>query len=309
MARPRKDGLDYFPLDVNFLSDLKIKKIIRAYGAQAVAVVISVLTTIYRDNGYFATYDEDLIFIIADELKLEDSYVKDVIEKLIEVDFLNKEQKEKNNILTSIGIQERYLKVCERRVKTTLNAPYNLLNNSSNELPQTESTPESGLCIQKPRSTGVNDSKSTQSKVKESKVKESKVKNSKEKNSKQQVSKEQESENKINKNKINKNITSSSGQSDIQELLETYQENFGIANSIVQMELQNTLEIFDKEMIIESFKLSVGKDKPFSYMRGIWNKWKENGITTLEQANQLKERHKPYYKPSGYVEQLPDWAK
>ena len=297
MARPRKDGLDYFPLDVNFLSDLKIKKIIRAYGAQAVAVVMSVLTTIYRDNGYFATYDDDLIFIIADELKLEDSYVKNVIEKLIEVDFLNKEQKEKNNILTSIGIQERYLKACERRVKTTLNATYSLLNDSSNELPQTESTPESGLCIQKPHSTGVNDSKSTQSKVKESKVK-----NSKEKNSKQQVSKEQESE-----NKINKNITSSSGQSDIQELLETYQENFGIANSIVQMELQDTLETFDKEMIIESFKLSVGKDKPFSYMRGIWNKWKDNGITTLEQANQSKEQRKPY-KPSGYVEPLPDWA-
>lgn len=298
MARPRKDGLDYFPLDVNFLSDLKIKKIIRAYGAQAVAVVMSVLTTIYRDNGYFATYDDDFIFIIADELKLEDGYVKDVIEKLIEVDFLNKEQKEKNNILTSIGIQERYLKACERRVKTTLNATYRLLNDSSNELPQTESAPEGSFCKQKPHSTGVNDSKSTQSKVKESKVKDSK-----EKNSKQQVSKEQESE-----NKINKNITSSSGQSDIQELLETYQENFGIANSIVQMELQDTLETFDKEMIIESFKLSVGKDKPFSYMRGIWNKWKENGITTLEQANQSKEQRKPY-KPTGYVEILPDWAK
>ena len=298
MARPRKDGLDYFPLDVNFLSDLKIKKIIRAYGAQAVAVVMSVLTTVYRDNGYFATYDDDLIFIIADELKLEDSYVKNVIEKLIEVDFLSKEQKEKNNILTSIGIQERYLKACERRVKTTLNATYSLINDSSNELPQTESTDIEGLCIQKPHSTVVNNSKSTQSKVKESKGKESKVKNSK-----QQVSKEQES-----KNKINKNITSSSGQSDIQELLEIYQENFGVANSIVQLELSTMLETFDKEMIIESFKLSVGKDKPFSYMRGIWNKWKDNGITTLEQANQSKGQYKPYSKPSGYVEPLPDWA-
>ena len=298
MARPRKDGLDYFPLDVNFLSDLKIKKIIRAYGAQAVAVVMSILTTIYRDNGYFATYDDDLIFIIADELKLEDSYVKNVIEKLIEVDFLSKEQKEKNNILTSIGIQERYLKACERRVKTTLNATYNLLNDSSNELPQTEITDKEGFCIQKPHSTGVNDSKSTQSKVKESKVK-----NSKEKNSKQQ-----ESKNKINKNKINKNITSSSGQSDLTELIEIYQENFGVANSIVQLELSTMLETFDKEMIIESFKLSVGKDKPFSYMRGIWNKWKDNGITTLEQANQSKGQYKPYSKPSGYVEPLPDWA-
>lgn len=282
MARPRKDGLDYFPLDVNFLSDLKIKKIIRAYGAQAVAVVMSVLTTIYRDNGYFANYDEDLIFIIADELKLEDGYVKDVIEKLIEVDFLSKEQKEKNNILTSIGIQERYLKVCERRVKKKLNATYNLINDSSNELPQTESTPKESFCKQKPHSTGVNDDDNPQSKVKESKVNKS-------------------------KEKVNK-TTSSGEQTDLEKLLEIYQENFGVANSIVQIELQNTLETFEKELIIESFKLSVGKDKPFSYMRGIWNKWKDNGITTLEQANQLKEQRKPY-KPTGYVEILPDWAK
>ena len=293
MARPRKDGLDYFPVDVNFLSDLKIKKIIRAYGAQAVAVVMSVLTTIYRDNGYFATYDDDLIFIIADELKLEDSYVKNVIEKLIEVDFLSEEQKEKNNILTSIGIQERYLKACERRVKTTLYATYSLLNDSSNELPRTESTDKDGLCIQKPRSTVVNDSKSTQSKVKESKVK----------NSKEQESKQQES-----KNKINKNITSSSGQSDIQELIEIYQANFGVSNSIVELELQEKLDIYGKEMMLESFKSSIGKDKPFAYMRGIWNKWKKYGITTLEQANQPKEQHKPYYKPKGYVEVVPDWA-
>ena len=179
MARPRKDGLDYFPLDVNFLSDLKIKKIIRTYGAQAVAVVMSVLTMVYRDNGYFATYDDDLVFIIADELKLEDGYVKDVIEKMIEVEFLDKKQKEENKILTSIGIQERYLKACERRVKTTLNATYNLLNDSSNELPQTESTDKEGFCRQKSHSTVVNDSKSTQSKVKERKEKDSKEKESK----------------------------------------------------------------------------------------------------------------------------------
>ena len=282
MARPRKDGLDYFPLDVNFLSDLKIKKIIRAYGAQAVAVVMSVLTTVYRDNGYFANYDEDLIFIIADELKLEDGYVKDVIEKLIEVDFLSKEQKEKNNILTSIGIQERYLKVCERRVKKKLNATYDLINDSSNELPQTESTPKESFCKQKPHSTGVNDDDNPQSKVNKSKVNES-------------------------KEKVNK-TTSSGEQTDLEKLLEIYQENFGVANSIVQIELQNTLETFEKELIIESFKLSVGKDKPFSYMRGIWKKWKDSGITTLEQANQSKEQRK-LYKPTGYVEFVPDWAK
>ena len=285
MARPRKDGLDYFPLDVNFLSDLKIKKIIRAYGAQAVAVVMSVLTTIYRDNGYFATYDDDLIFIIADELKLEDGYVKNVIEKLIEVDFLNKEQKEKNNILTSIGIQERYLKACERRVKTTLNVTYSLLNDSSNELPQTESTPESGLRKQKPRSTEVNDSKSTQSKV---------------------------NKNKVNKNKINNNLVSSEKNSDVRELIEMYQENFGICNSLVINDLEKSLGYLDKDAIIESFRLSLEKDNPYLYMKGIWAKWKENGIKTYAQVKHNEEQHKQKrasYKPSGYVEPLPEWAK
>lgn len=286
MARPRKDGLDYFPLDVNFLSDLKIKKIIRAYGAQAVAVVMSVLITIYRDNGYFATYDDDLIFIIADELKLEDGYVKNVIEKLIEVDFLNKEQKEKNNILTSIGIQERYLKACERRVKTTLNATYSLLNDGSNELPQTENTPEGSFCKQKPRSTGVNDSKSTQSKV---------------------------NKNKVNKNKINNNLlTSSEKNSDVQELVNMYQENFGICNSLVINDLEKSLGYLDKDAIIESFRLSLEKDNPYLYMKGIWAKWKENGIKTYAQVKYNEEKHKqnrPSYKPSGYVEPLPAWAK
>ena len=295
MARPRKDGLDYFPLDVNFLSDLKIKKIIRAYGAQAVAVVMSVLTTIYRDNGYFATYDDDLIFIIADELKLEDSYVKNVIEKLIEVDFLSKEQKEKNNILTSIGIQERYLKACERRVKTTLNATYSLLNDSSNELPQTENADEEGLCIQKPHSTGVNDSKSTQSKVNKNKVNKNKV-----------------NKNKVNKNKINNNLVSSEKNSDVRELIEMYQENFGVCNPLVINDIQNSLTMFDKDVVIESFRLSIGKDNPYLYMKGIWKKWKDEGVITLEQvqaSNARHEKNKPTnYKKGGYVEIVPDWA-
>ena len=92
-------------------------------------------------------------------------------------------------------------------------------------------------------------------------------------------------------------------------MIEIYQENFGVSNSIVELELQEKLDIYGKEMMLESFKSSIGKDKPFAYMRGIWNKWEKYGITTLEQANQPKERPKTYYKPKGYVEIVPDWAK
>lgn len=152
MARPRKDGLDYYPMDVNFLGDIKVKKVIRSHGIQAVAVILHLLGTVYRDNGYYATYDDDILFITADELNLEESYVKSVVEKLLEVDFFNREQAKKNKVLTSIGIQERYRKATERRISVNINH---------------------SLCIQKPRSTEENVYKSTQSKVKESKVKES----------------------------------------------------------------------------------------------------------------------------------------
>lgn len=47
MARPRKDGLDYYPMDVNFLGDIKVKKVIRSHGIQAVAVILHLLGTVY----------------------------------------------------------------------------------------------------------------------------------------------------------------------------------------------------------------------------------------------------------------------
>ena len=119
---------------------------------------------------------------------------------------------------------------------------------------------------------------------------------------------------KLNKTKINKNkpVTSSGGSpnNDVQELINVYQENFGVVNPIMQLELKEKLDVYGKEMILESFKRTIGKDKPFQYMRGIWEKWKDNGITTIEQAKQFKTNDKKYYnKTSGYVEIVPDWAK
>ena len=119
---------------------------------------------------------------------------------------------------------------------------------------------------------------------------------------------------KLNKTKLNKNkpVTSSGGSpnNDVQELINVYQENFGVVNSIVQLELKEKLDVYGKEMILESFKRTIGKDKPFQYMRGIWEKWKDNGITTIEQAKQFKTNDKKYYnKPSGYVEIVPNWVK
>ena len=278
MARPRKDGLDYFPVDVNILSDIKTKKLIRSYGTKTVAILIYLLSAIYRDNGYYLQYDDDLKFIIADEFDYEETFVENVILKMVEVDFFNNEMFQKYKILTSEGIQKRFFKASERRVSVNILQTYCLINDSSTGFMYAETPDEPNKCEQKPRSSGVSAYKGTQSKV----------------NSKEDTS-------------------SSSNDSDVQELITMYQDNFGVCNSLVINDIQNSLTMFDKDVIIESFRLSIGKDNPYLYMKGIWNKWKDEGVITLEQVRASKERHeknKPTnYKKSGYVEIVPDWAK
>ena len=51
MARPLKQGIDYFPFDVNFLRNIKVRRIIKAQNG-GVHVLISLLCNIYEDEGY-----------------------------------------------------------------------------------------------------------------------------------------------------------------------------------------------------------------------------------------------------------------
>ena len=51
MARPIKDGIDYFSFDVDFLRDIKVRRVMRSCGNVSVAILISILSTIYRDTG------------------------------------------------------------------------------------------------------------------------------------------------------------------------------------------------------------------------------------------------------------------
>lgn len=274
MARPRKGGLDYYPMDVNFLGDIKVKKVIRSHGIQAVAVILHLLGTVYRDNGYYATYDDDLLFITADELNLEEKYVKDVVEKLLEVDFFSREQAEKNKVLTSIGIQERYRKATERRISVNIN---------------------DSLCIQKPRSSVVNDSKSTQSKVKESKVKESKVED-REASDLAEASKLSKSENEVAK------------------IFEFYQNNIGMMTPYVQQNVIHWCNDTSPELVMLAIEKAVKENAlKFSYAEAILKSWLNQGVKTKAEAMAKMNRRSQagrngYQKANTFKETLPDWA-
>ena len=128
MARPKAKGVEYFPLDVGFLSDLKIRKIMLSHGAASIAVLIYIFAAIYKDEGYFMSIKDDEISLVALDTNLDADYVKQVINRACEVGLFSFRIYDNFRILTSEGIQNRYLKITERRKSVKINTDINLVN-------------------------------------------------------------------------------------------------------------------------------------------------------------------------------------
>lgn len=59
MARPKKQSLDYFPLDVGALGDPKLIAPRQEFGYLATTTYLALLCMIYRDKGYYLRYDDE----------------------------------------------------------------------------------------------------------------------------------------------------------------------------------------------------------------------------------------------------------
>lgn len=166
MARPKKQGLDYFTNDVNFYQDIKIRKLIHYKGIQAVSVYHILLCQIYA-SGYYLPWDDDLPFIISEISGLQEDSIPDMIRYFIEIGLFDKSIFEENRVLTSRSIQERYFEICmiSKRIISE-NLPYLLINTSNHRVSSDKTRVSSDK-------TRVSSEESTQSKVKESKVKHS----------------------------------------------------------------------------------------------------------------------------------------
>lgn len=133
-GRPTKQGIDYFPIDVGFFSDIKIRKISRACGPQSASILICLLCNIYRDEGYYILWDEDLPFVIADTVGVAEGAVKEVLTKALQVGYFEKSMYEQHHILTSSDIQRQFQLATYQRKETTINPDFwiNCTNNSIN---------------------------------------------------------------------------------------------------------------------------------------------------------------------------------
>jgi len=167
MARPLKQGVDYFPLDVHIDNKLKFIKI--KYGVEGFGIMICLLQHIYS-LSYWCSCTDDDILLLSDELKVDYEKLKGVIEEAIKREFFNKNMYEKYLILTSKGIQKRYKEIVKRRKDVEIIQEYLVIENNFGvnvNINEVNANIKNTSCKH-------DASKSTQSKVNKTKVKENK---------------------------------------------------------------------------------------------------------------------------------------
>lgn len=181
MARPQKEGLDYFPLDCGFFRDKKTRLVKAKFGAKGLVVLIQVFCEIYENHGYYMTWDEDDCLMMAETVGCGASpeLVSQVIEfsaarSLFDYTLFSQEQ-----ILTSRGIQKRFIKSASKRDNIRMRKDLFLLDEK--EIPKGSLVKLDLFSVsgEKTHVSGPETSVTGESipKAKESKVKQSRVKN------------------------------------------------------------------------------------------------------------------------------------
>lgn len=111
MARPLQNGLLYFPFDIDFFQDKKIKILRGRYGSDGVMVYIYLLCEIYK-NGYYIIADEDLILCLSDDLNISEASTRQIISFLLGRSLLceikDSTLAKPDTVLTAKSIQQRY---------------------------------------------------------------------------------------------------------------------------------------------------------------------------------------------------------
>ena len=258
-----KKGLDFFPLDVDFFDDEKVQFISARFGIKGEVCAIRLLTRIYR-NGYFIKWDEDSAYLFSKVAGKEFSpcLANEIVHELVKRGFFNKSLFDSFGILTSRGIQDRFLKACIRRKDVEVDARYLLVDSSEFKNLRISkaysSAPSFRKCIHdvsiseenvyiKEENVDIQ----AQSKVKESRVEESK-----------------EEERKNN-----------SFPSSASKVVKLYGDNIHpISSAIERDKLISLVEAHGEAFVQKAIERAVMRNKrSLAYITGILSRWETNG--------------------------------
>ena len=170
MARPKKSGLSYFPLDTDFFEDNKIRILKARYGNDGMILYIYLLCGIYKE-GYYMQVDDDFEYILSDDLGMDQNKAKQVLNFLLSRSLFDNTLFQSDKVLTSAGIQRRFqLAIKERARKNPITVGrYWILSKEDTE-PLIKCTLFDGFSGNQNCFSGKNEQDSSEKSLKKSKV-------------------------------------------------------------------------------------------------------------------------------------------
>lgn len=179
MVRPNKPGLEYFPLDC--VMDDKTELIEAKYGIAGFGIIIKLFQKIYS-QGYYYRWAEEESLLFSKKVNVDNNLLNDIINDCLRWDLFKKCIHEKYGVLTSRGIQKRYIEATFRRKEVEIERAL-LLVTITEKMRHVTIVQNEFMYTETPVNVDVKETETPQSKVKKRKVKKRKVKKSKVKKS------------------------------------------------------------------------------------------------------------------------------
>lgn len=129
MCRIKKRGLDYFPIDIDFMQNRLVRRIMKREGEGSLATLFGALSCIYGGEGYYVRADELFYEDISTSLYNQTAGdVKRILTLAAEYGIFHPGLFNEFGILTSSEIQRQYLFSTKRRKSSAIEKRYNLID-------------------------------------------------------------------------------------------------------------------------------------------------------------------------------------
>jgi len=126
MGRPKKIGLDYFSLDTNWDTAMRLLK--AKFGLLGIGCMVELYKTIYQE-GYYVSWDADAKLLFSVEHHIDINTLEAIINEAILRGMFDSDMLKTYRILTSRGIQKRWKHIMDslKRSGTEVDFKYDLL--------------------------------------------------------------------------------------------------------------------------------------------------------------------------------------
>ena len=256
MARPLKDGVDYFPKDTDFYGDDKVRLLRAEFQSKGMYLLDYLLCDLYGKNGYFIKWGKDKCYLVSDGAGCgcAPNFVEEFVNRCVACSFFDERVFNVFGVLTSSGIQRRYIRMFNSRPDIPMIKEYWLLDvNDKKDVPKGALDK---LTFKSIKSTD-NPDKST--------------------------------DNPQNKTEESKDIYMDEGT--LREVAQSFEMTFG--KTIGGLDRTIILELvqrYPKDLIIEAIRVAKANNAASAkYIRSILLRLEEQGITTMSQYMASKQ--------------------